>query len=154
MKIAAFEHAGEYQVGLVSQDGGHVRPFMLSSEKRPVGLLCLIAWLESGGELPALVVIDAISRLIPGVVGDEQSVEQDSFAGGVLDYPHYTRPAEFAGLKVPDVLLSGHHADVRRWRRKTALARTLERRPELLDDAALDDEDRALLDEIRTDSDK
>jgi len=103
----------------------------------------------SGGELPALVIIDAISRLIPGVVGDGQSVEQDSFSDGVLDYPHYTRPAEFGGLKVPDVLLSGHHADVRRWRRKTALTRTLERRPELLDDAALDDEDRALLREIR-----
>ena len=106
-------------------------------------------YVVSGGELPALVVIDAISRLVPGVVGDEQSVEQDSFSGGVLDYPHYTRPAEFGGLKVPDVLLSGHHADVRRWRRKTALARTLERRPDLLDDAALDDEDRALLREIR-----
>jgi tRNA (guanine37-N1)-methyltransferase len=103
----------------------------------------------SGGELPALVVIDAVSRLIPGVVGDEQSVEQDSFAGGVLDYPHYTRPAEFGGLRVPDVLLSGHHAEVRRWRRKTALARTLERRPELLDEATLNDDDRALLNEIR-----
>ena len=103
----------------------------------------------SGGELPALVVIDAVSRLIPGVVGDEQSVEQDSFADGVLDYPHYTRPAEFGGLKVPDVLLSGHHADVRRWRRKTALARTLARRPELLENAALDEEDRRLLDEIQ-----
>jgi tRNA (guanine37-N1)-methyltransferase len=103
----------------------------------------------SGGELPALVVIDAISRLIPGVVGDEQSVEQDSFSNGVLDYPHYTRPAEFGGVRVPDVLMSGHHADVRRWRRKTALARTRERRPELLERAALDDDDRALLDEIR-----
>jgi tRNA (guanine37-N1)-methyltransferase len=105
----------------------------------------------SGGELAALVVIDAVSRLIPGVVGDEQSVEQDSFANGLLDYPHYTRPAEFGGLKVPDVLLSGHHADVRRWRRKTALARTLERRPDLLDAATLGDEDRALLEEIRGD---
>ena len=103
----------------------------------------------SGGELPALVVIDAISRLVPGVVGDEQSVEQDSFSGGVLDYPHYTRPAEFGGVKVPDVLLSGHHAEVRRWRRKTALARTLARRPDLLDEATLDDEDRELLKEIR-----
>ena len=103
----------------------------------------------SGGELPALVVIDAVSRLIPGVVGDEQSVEQDSFSDGVLDHPHYTRPSEFGGVKVPDVLLSGHHAEVRRWRRKTALARTLERRPELLNDAVLDDEDRALLKEIR-----
>jgi len=103
----------------------------------------------SGGELPALVIIDAISRLIPGVVGDGQSVEQDSFSSGLLDYPHYTRPAEFGGLRVPDVLMSGHHADVRRWRRRTALARTLERRPELLEEAALSDEDRALLSEIR-----
>ena len=103
----------------------------------------------SGGELPALVVVDAVSRLVPGVVGDEQSVEEDSFSRGLLDYPHYTRPAEFAGLKVPDVLLSGHHADVRRWRKKAALARTLERRPELLAEAALDDEERRLLDEIR-----
>ena len=69
---------------------------------------------------------------MPGVVGDEQSVAEDSFSRGLLDYPHYTRPAEFAGLEVPDVLLSGHHADVRRWRRKAALARTLDRRPELL----------------------
>ena len=102
----------------------------------------------SGGELPALVIVDAVSRLVPGVVGDEQSVEADSFTSGLLDYPHYTRPAEFAGLKVPDVLLSGHHAEVRRWRRKAALARTLERRPELLNEATLGDEDRALLDEI------
>jgi tRNA (guanine37-N1)-methyltransferase len=82
------------------------------------------------------------------VVGDEQSVAEDSFARGLLDYPHYTRPAEFAGMKVPDVLLSGHHADVRRWRRKTALARTLDRRPELIEQAVLDEEDRKLLEEI------
>jgi tRNA (guanine37-N1)-methyltransferase len=104
----------------------------------------------SGGELPALVIVDAVSRLVPGVVGDEQSVEEDSFSRGLLDYPHYTRPAEFGGLKVPDVLLSGHHAEVGRWRRRAALARTLERRPDLLAAAALDDRDRALLDEIRT----
>ena len=108
----------------------------------------------SGGELPALVVVDAVSRLVPGVVGDGQSVEQDSFSHGLLDYPHYTRPAEFAGRNVPDVLLSGHHADVRRWRKKAALARTLERRPDLLPDAALDDEDRVLLDEIRSERQK
>jgi len=102
----------------------------------------------SGGELPALIVVDAVGRLVPGVVGDEQSVDADSFSRGLLDYPHYTRPAEFAGLKVPDVLLSGHHAHVRRWRKKAALARTLERRPELLEQAALDDEERALLAEI------
>ena len=103
----------------------------------------------SGGELPALVVVDAVGRLVPGVVGDEQSVEEDSFARGVLDYPHYTRPAEFGGLKVPDVLTSGHHGDVRRWRRRAALARTLDRRPDLLAAAELDDDDRALLEEIR-----
>jgi tRNA (guanine37-N1)-methyltransferase len=103
----------------------------------------------SGGELPALVVLDAVSRLVPGVVGDEQSVVEDSFSGGVLDYPHYTRPAEVAGHRVPDVLLSGHHAEVRRWRRKAALARTLERRPELLANAMLDDDDRVLLEEIK-----
>ena len=103
----------------------------------------------SGGELPALIVLDAVGRLVPGVVGDEQSVEQDSFSRGLLDYPHYTRPAEFGGLQVPPVLLSGHHAEVRRWRRKAALARTLARRPELLEQAVLDDEDRALLEELR-----
>ena len=108
----------------------------------------------SGGELAALVVVDAISRTIPGVVGDEQSVEEDSFSRGLLDYPHYTRPADFEGQRVPDVLLSGNHADVRRWRRKAALLRTLDRRPELLDIAALDDEERALLDEIRKEREK
>ncbi len=103
----------------------------------------------SGGELAALVVVDAVSRLVPGVVGDEQSVAEDSFSRGLLDYPHYTRPAEVAGRRVPDVLLSGHHADVRRWRKKTALARTLTRRPELIERAALDAEERMLLEEIK-----
>jgi tRNA (guanine37-N1)-methyltransferase len=103
----------------------------------------------SGGELPALVIVDAISRLVPGVVGDTRSVEQDSFSRGLLDYPHYTRPSEFSGAKVPEVLMSGHHEEVRRWRKKSAIQRTLERRPELLDTAAMDDEERALLDEIR-----
>jgi len=103
----------------------------------------------SGGELPALVVVDAVSRLVPGVVGDEQSVAEESFSSGLLDYPHYTRPADVNGRRVPDVLLSGHHAEVRRWRRKAALARTLERRPELLANAALDEDDRRLLEEIK-----
>ena len=103
----------------------------------------------SGGEIPALAIVDAVSRLVPGVVGDQQSVDEDSFAQGLLDYPHYTRPVEVGGLKVPDVLLSGHHADVRRWRRRAALERTLKRRPDLLRDADLDEEDRALLEEIR-----
>ena len=117
---------------------------MVATEEISIGDYVL-----SGGELAALVIVDAVSRLVPGVVGDEQSVAQDSFSRGLLDYPHYTRPAEIAGHRVPDVLLSGHHADVRRWRRKAALVRTLERRPDLMATAALDDEDRALLDEIR-----
>jgi tRNA (guanine37-N1)-methyltransferase len=92
----------------------------------------------SGGEIPALTVIDAVARLVPGVVGDDQSVEGDSFTRGLLDYPHYTRPAEFEGRQVPGVLLSGHHAEIRRWRREAALRRTQERRPDLLASAELD----------------
>lgn len=107
----------------------------------------------SGGELPALVVIDAVARLVPGVVGDEQSVAEDSFGRGLLDFPHYTRPAELSAggtvLKVPDVLLSGNHARIRRWRKREALARTLARRPDLLEHADLDDEERTLLRELR-----
>jgi tRNA (guanine37-N1)-methyltransferase len=108
----------------------------------------------SGGELAALVIVDAVSRLVPGVVGDEQSVVEESFSRGLLDYPHYTRPADIAGHRVPDVLLSGHHADVRRWRRKAALVRTLDRRPDLIASATLDDEERILLDEIRRERSK
>jgi tRNA (guanine37-N1)-methyltransferase len=92
----------------------------------------------SGGEIPALAVIDAVARLVPGVVGDEQSVEGDSFTRGLLDYPHYTRPADFEGRTVPPVLLSGHHEEIRRWRRNAALERTAGRRPDLLANAALD----------------
>ena len=103
----------------------------------------------SGGELPALVIVDAVARLVPGVVGDEQSVARDTFAGGLLDFPQFTRPAEFEGHTVPPTLLSGHHREIERWRRRAALARTLERRPELLDNADLDDEDRAILRDLR-----
>ena len=117
---------------------------LLGAEELSIGDYVL-----SGGELAALVIVDAVSRLVPGVVGDEQSVAEDSFSRGLLDHPHYTRPAEFCGLKVPDVLLSGHHAEVRRWRRKEALARTLARRPELLEQATLDDEEQALLRELK-----
>jgi len=99
----------------------------------------------SGGELPALVLIDAVARRVPGVVGDEQSVEEDSFARGVLDYPHYTRPAVWDGMAVPEVLTSGHHQAIRQWRRYEALRRTFERRPDLLETAALDDDERTWL---------
>jgi tRNA (guanine37-N1)-methyltransferase len=108
----------------------------------------------SGGELPALVIVDAVARLVPGVVGDEQSVAEDSFSRGLLDFPQYTRPAEIAGLageadrhmlRVPDVLLSGNHAEIRRWRKREALTRTLERRPDLLARASLDEEEVEML---------
>jgi tRNA (guanine37-N1)-methyltransferase len=102
----------------------------------------------TGGELPALVMLDAVARLVPGVVGDEQSVEADSFARGLLDFPQYTRPAEFRSLRVPEVLLSGHHGEIRRWRKRQAVQRTLQRRPELLAQAALDDEERDILREL------
>ena len=102
----------------------------------------------SGGEIPALVVIDAVGRLIPGVVGDAGSVEAESFTRGLLDYPHFTRPAEFRGHRVPDVLVSGHHAEIRQWRRREALRRTADRRPELLGDARLEDDERQWLREL------
>jgi tRNA (guanine37-N1)-methyltransferase len=102
----------------------------------------------SGGELPALVVIDAVARLVPGVVGDDQSVVDDSFSRGLLDFPHYTRPAEVGPLRVPDVLLSGNHAEIRRWRKRESLSRTLDRRPELLAEAVLDEEEREILREL------
>jgi len=102
-------------------------------------------YVVSGGELPALVIVDAVARLVPGVVGDEESVARDTFARGLLDYPQYTRPAEFRGMGVPPVLLSGHHAEIEKWRRREALGRTLERRPDLLEGASLDAEDQKLL---------
>ena len=91
----------------------------------------------SGGELPALVLLDAVTRWLPGAIGDAESVAHDSFATGLLDHPHYTRPAEFRGMAVPAVLQSGNHADIRRWRTRESLRRTLERRPELLAQASL-----------------
>jgi tRNA (guanine37-N1)-methyltransferase len=108
----------------------------------------------TGGELAALVMLDAIARFVPGVVGDEQSVAEDSFSRGLLDFPQYTRPPEIAGaaerpLRVPDVLLSGNHAEIRRWRKREALSRTLTRRPDLLDGAALDEEEAELLRELK-----
>ena len=123
----------------------------------------------SGGELGAAVILDTVIRLIPGAVGNEASTRQESFtepgvarafspanspsstclSGGLLDYPHYTRPADFLGMPVPEVLVNGNHEDIRRWRRKTALKKTLRNRPDLLERVALTDEDRELLDEIR-----
>jgi len=119
----------------------------------------------SGGELGAAVILDAVVRLIPGAVGNEASTRQESFStqpeshaenmpsstcasGGLLDYPHYTRPAEFRGMAVPEVLVSGDHEEIRRWRRRTALQKTLRNRPDLLEQAALSEEDKKLLAQI------
>lgn len=102
----------------------------------------------SGGELAALTLIDAVSRLVPGVLGHEDSAEEDSFATGLLDCPHYTRPEEVDGLQVPEVLLSGNHAAIRRWRLQQSLGRTWLRRPDLLEKVDLDDERQALLEEF------
>ena len=99
----------------------------------------------TGGELGALVVIDSVARLVPGVLGCAESGEDESFSTGLLEYPQYTRPAEYCGLRVPEVLLGGNHADINAWRREQSLALTRERRPDLLDTAPLDDSDRALL---------
>ncbi len=103
----------------------------------------------TGGEFPAMVVLDAVGRLIPGVVGDRQSLEDDSFFYGLLQGPQYTRPEEFAGVRVPEVLLSGNHAAIARWRRRQALWTTLRRRPELLPQAHLTAEDHAILQEFQ-----
>lgn len=102
----------------------------------------------TGGELPALVMIDAVARLVPGVI-EAESHESDSFATGLLEHPHYTRPEEFRGMGVPSVLLSGHHGEVARWRRRESLRRTLQRRPDLLEAADLSDDDRRMLDDLR-----
>ena len=103
----------------------------------------------SGGELAAMVLIDAVTRTLPGVLGHEDSAREDSFCNGLLDYPHYTRPEEFAGRRVPEVLLSGNHEIIRRWRLQQALGRTWLRRPELLKTLNLDEEQRALLEEFK-----
>jgi tRNA (guanine37-N1)-methyltransferase len=106
----------------------------------------------SGGEIAAMAVIDAVARLLPGVLGDEASAEQDSFVNGLLDHPHYTRPEEIHGRRVPEVLLSGDHARIARWRAMQALGRSALRRPDLLDAARLNDEQKRLLKEFLSDA--
>ncbi|MCK4648327.1 tRNA (guanosine(37)-N1)-methyltransferase TrmD [bacterium] len=103
----------------------------------------------TGGELASLVVIDALVRLIPGVLGKEESIICDSFYSGLLDYPHYTRPEEYRKMRVPSVLLSGNHERIARWRRKEALRRTLKRRPDLLEEIKVSNEDKRLIREIK-----
>lgn len=103
----------------------------------------------SGGEIPALVLIDAIARVLPGALGDYESAHDDSFSKDLLDHPHYTRPAEYAGIKVPDVLLTGHHENIEKWRHAEALKRTAQRRPDLLENIELTDEEVAIIDESK-----
>jgi len=105
----------------------------------------------SGGELPALLVVDAVARHLPGVLGHAESAEQDAFSQGLLDCPHYTRPEVAEGQSVPPVLLSGDHQAVARWRRRMAIGRTWEKRPDLLESRELSDEEQALLDDYRGD---
>ena len=104
----------------------------------------------SGGELPAMMLIDGITRLLPDALGDRESAEQESFVDGLLDYPQYTRPEDVAGLRVPEVLLSGNHEKIARWRKQQALGRTRERRPDLLVHRELSEEERLLLDEYES----
>jgi len=106
----------------------------------------------SGGELPSMLIADAVSRMVEGVVGNQGSVVEDSFFNGLLDYPHYTRPEELRGMKVPDILMSGHHEKIRKWRREQALRATLAKRPDLLASADLDPEAREILRRIENES--
>ena len=105
----------------------------------------------TGGELPALVIIDAVARLVPGVLGDFASAEEESFSWGLLDYPHYTRPEHFQGMSVPGILLSGNHSGINRWRKKQAIKATQEKRPDLLERYLVTDKDKKLLEEIKED---
>jgi len=167
------EHPGEKLLTiLLSPQGRRLdqqRAERLSEETRRIVLLCghyeaidervidalvdeelsIGDYVLTGGELAALVVIDAAARLLPGVLGDEESAYRDSFGDGLLDHPHYTRPAEFIGRRVPDVLLGGNHAAIEKWRRRESLKATLRKRPELLATADLTDEDRNVLAELR-----
>ena len=107
-------------------------------------------YILNGGEIPALVFLEVISRYVPGFLGSEQSVEEESFSDGLLEYPQYTRPPVFRGMEVPQVLLSGNHAEIKRWRRRASLKRTYGRRPDLLERAELSEEDREYLAELKS----
>lgn len=145
----AYELSAQPQLALLSgrYEGvdERVRQHLVSDE------ISIGDYVLSGGELPSLVLIDAIVRLLPGALGDPKGALDDSHASGLLEYPHYTRPAEFRGWEVPEILSSGDHARVARWRREQALLRTYFRRPDLLDMAELSEEDRKFLEKITQD---
>lgn len=121
-----------------------VREFLVTDE------ISIGDYVLTGGEIPAMVIIDAVTRLIPGVLGDPAATTKDSHADGLLEYPQYTRPAEFRGHATPEVLLSGNHAGVDAWRRRQALRRTFERRPDLLGEADLTEEEQAFIESLRS----
>jgi tRNA (guanine37-N1)-methyltransferase len=172
--VKASVPGGEFLTVLLSPQGrlfDHRQAERLSREKRRIILLCghyeaidervkdalvdeelsIGDYVLTGGELAALVVIDAAARLVPGVLGDEESAYRDSFGDGLLDHPHYTRPAEYRGMRVPDVLLSGNHDAIMKWRRRESLRATLRKRPDLLEHAELSEKDRKVLEELKSD---
>jgi len=168
------QSSGDIRILLPSPQGirfSHGLALELSRETRPLVFICghyegidervrthlsveeisLGDYVVTGGELPALLMIDAAMRHIPGVLGDPHSAQQESFVESLLDYPHFTRPADLRGQSVPEVLISGNHEAIRRWRRKESLRQTLLKRPDLLDHHLLNTEDRQLLQEIEHD---
>ena len=171
IRAARKEHASETRVSLMSPQGRRLDQAAVEELAGRQGLILVCGRYEgideriietevdeewsigdyviSGGELAAAVIIDAVTRLLPGVLGDEQSAIEDSFVNGLLDHPHYTRPEETGGKAVPEVLLSGDHEAIRRWRRKQSLGRTWQRRPDLLEGRELDEEAKQLLKEFR-----
>lgn len=166
--IDAVKHPGAHLVYLSPQGPRLVQPTVVRLAEKPhLILLCghyegidervmkevdeelsIGDYVLSGGELAAMVAVDAVTRLIPGVLGDEKSAQEESFAEGLLEYPHYTRPRTFRDREVPEVLLSGHHENIRRWRKKLSLERTLVKRPDLLLGRHFDQEERQMLEEI------
>jgi len=142
----AVELAGEKHLVLIC---GHyegvderVRECLVTDE------LSIGDYVLTGGELPAMVMVDVIARLVPGVLGESASAAEESFSDGLLEYPHYTRPREYRGLAVPDVLMSGHHEQIRLWRRRQSLLRTLAGRPEIMERAVLNNEDKEIIKKI------
>ena len=141
-QAAARELSGHERIALICgrYEGFDERIRTLATDEISVGDFVL-----TGGELPALTIIDAVTRLLPGALGDPTGAEDDSHASGLLEYPHYTRPPEYRGMSVPEILLSGDHAKIEKWRREQSLLRTLERRPDLLEKMELTDKEKEFL---------
>jgi tRNA (guanine37-N1)-methyltransferase len=146
----AFEWANEQHLIFIC---GHYEGYDERIRDHLVTDECSIGdYVLTGGELPAMVVIDSVIRLLPGVLGNEMSARSDSFSEGLLEYPHFTRPQQFREWSVPDILLSGHHEQIDQWRRQQALLRTFERRPELLANIALTDKEKIWLEQMKASS--